>query len=211
MEEEDRDEGGGSDAYHHVVFKRSASDPEHCLQHDRQHRGLQAEEQTGDIAYVSIGGIDVAQPKDGDEARKHEQSSGDQAANRPVEQPADIDRQLMGLWPGKQHAVVERMQEAMFADPSFFVDDDAVHDGDLSRRSAETERRNSCPHFRRLTQEGLCRGSPRAVPFHIHYFGHITAPASGWANYGSRRWRRGTNGKTRHRASDRRRAAAGHL
>ena len=36
---------------------------------------------------------------------------GDQPAARPVQQPADIDGELLRLRPRQQHAVVERVQE----------------------------------------------------------------------------------------------------
>ena len=47
----------------------------------------------------------------GDDARQDEQNAGDEPAPGPVQQPADIDRELLRLGPRQQHAVVERMQE----------------------------------------------------------------------------------------------------
>jgi hypothetical protein len=39
-----------------------------------------------------------------------------------VHQPADVGGELLRLWSGQQHAVVERVQEAAFADPAPFLD-----------------------------------------------------------------------------------------
>ena len=62
-----------------------------------------------------------------------------------MHQPADIDRQLMRFGAGQQHAIAEGMQEPVLADPFLLVDDDPVHDRDLSRRPAKTERSNTQP------------------------------------------------------------------
>ena len=62
-----------SDA-HHVVLERALADAEHRLQHDREHRGLEAEKQRDDHRHVAVGGIDVAQRHDGDDAGNDEQA-----------------------------------------------------------------------------------------------------------------------------------------
>ncbi len=41
--------------------------------------------------------------------------------------------------PGKQHAVIQRVQKPVLADPAFLIDKDAVHDSDLPRRTAEAQ------------------------------------------------------------------------
>ena len=42
---EDRDEGRGGDGQHHIVLQRTLADALDRVQHDRQHRRLEAEEQ----------------------------------------------------------------------------------------------------------------------------------------------------------------------
>jgi hypothetical protein len=74
--------------------------------------------------------------------KKH---AGDDAAEGAVQQPADIDAQLLGLGAGQQHAEVERMQEALFADPALLLDQDAVHDRDLAGRAAEAQHGDAGP------------------------------------------------------------------
>ena len=63
---------------------------------------------------------------------------GDDAAPRAVHQPADVDGELLRLGAGQQHAVVERVQEALLAEPAPALDQLAVHDRDLPGRAAET-------------------------------------------------------------------------
>ena len=56
---------------------------------------------------------------------------------RAVHQPADVDGELLRLGAGQQHAVVERVQEPLLADPAAPLDQLAVHDRDLACRPAE--------------------------------------------------------------------------
>jgi hypothetical protein len=56
-----------------------------------------------------------------------------------MHQPADVGGKLLRLGAGEQHAVVERVQEPLLADPAPPVDQLAVHDGDLSGRPAKTD------------------------------------------------------------------------
>ena len=109
------------------------------LDHDREHRGLQPEEHRLDEADIAIGRVDIAQAHDGDDAGQDEQAAGHDAAGGPVQQPADIGRELLRLRPRQQHAVVQRMQEPALGDPVFFLDQDAVHHRDLPGRAAETQ------------------------------------------------------------------------
>src|SRR5713101_1184308 len=49
------------------------------------------------------------------------------------------------------------MQKAVFADPFFLVDDDAVHDGDLTGRAAERQGRDPQPDAQRLAEGNTMR------------------------------------------------------
>ncbi len=75
-----------------------------------------------------------------------EQGPGHETADGPVQQPADVGGELLRLGPGQQHAVVEGVQESVFADPPLLVDQDAVHDRDLAGGPAEAERRDPNPY-----------------------------------------------------------------
>ena len=58
VEGENRYEGGGGDADHHLVLQRPPADADHRFEHDRQHRRLEPEEQTLDDADVAQCGVD---------------------------------------------------------------------------------------------------------------------------------------------------------
>ena len=87
-------------------------------------------------------------------------------ATRPprsaVEQPADVDGQLLGLRAGQQHAVVQRVQEPALPDPAVLVDEVALHDGDLAGRAAEGLQRDREPRLDGLPERHHVAG--RAGP-----------------------------------------------
>ena len=62
-----------------------------------EHRGREAGEQAGDGGGVPEGDVDRRQREQRDDAGQHEQDAGDEAAARAVEQPADVDRELLRL------------------------------------------------------------------------------------------------------------------
>jgi hypothetical protein len=67
----------------------------------------------------------------------------DQPAFGAMQEPADIDCELLCFRAWKQHAEVERMEETLLPDPLFFVDQDAVHHRDLPGRAAKAQRRDA--------------------------------------------------------------------
>jgi len=75
-------------------------------------------------------------PREGERARSLH--CGD-AAPRLVQQPADVDGQLLRLGSGEQHAERERVQEPSLADPSFALDELLVHERDLPAGPAEVD------------------------------------------------------------------------
>ncbi len=146
LEEEDRDEGRRREADHDAVLERPLADAHDRLEHHREHRRLQPEEQRRDDADLAPGGVDQAQGHDGDKPRQDEQRAGDEPALRLVQEPADIDRELLRLGAGQEHAIVERVQEPVLAEPALLLDEDAMHHGDLPGRPAEGERGDPRPH-----------------------------------------------------------------
>ena len=165
VEEENGDEGRGSEPDHDMVAERAPPDAHDRFQHDRQHRRLQAEEQRLDHRHLAEPGVEPAQHHDGDESRQHEQGPGDQATPGPVQQPADVYRELLRLRSRQQHAVVERVQEPAVADPALLLDQDAVHHGDLAGRPAEAERGDLRPHAHRFAERDAVAGRRLNVAF----------------------------------------------
>ena len=140
------------------VGERAPADAQHRLEHDREHRGLEAEEQRGDQRQVAERGIEPAQRHDREHAGQHEQRAGDEAALGLVQQPADVDRELLRLGPRQQHAEVERVQEAPLAEPALLLDQDAVHHRDLAGRAAEAQRGDPQPDPHRLGERDAVGG-----------------------------------------------------
>ena len=177
--------------------------------HDRQHRGLQAEEQRLDEADIAERGIDAAQRHDGDDAGQDEQAAGHDAAGGPVHQPADIGGELLRLRSGQQHAVVQRVQEPALAKSSA-----SPRPGcGASPRSARPGRRSSAAAIRSQTR----KASPKLMPCPAsasarrlacsdiaHGLALLRRPVVGLA-----RSRRGTSDRRRRRAPCRPRAARG--
>ena len=78
------------------------------LDHDRQHRRLDADEQRLGDRQLAEGRVQHRQREHHQRARQHEQQPGRQAALEPVQAPADVGGELHGLGPRQQHAEVER-------------------------------------------------------------------------------------------------------
>jgi hypothetical protein len=84
------------------------------LDDDHEHGGFDAEKgglHQRDLAEVSVGDGEREHDRG---AGQHEKKAGGETADRPVKPPADIGGELHRLGAGKQHAKVERVQEALF-------------------------------------------------------------------------------------------------
>ncbi len=160
VEQEDRGEGRRRDADHDAVLQRLGAYPDHRLKDDGEHRRLEAEEQRRHQRDVAQARIDPAQRHDRYDAGQHEQHAGDQPAERPVHQPADIDGKLLGFGSRQQHAVVQRVQEPGLADPAQLFHQHPVHHGDLSGGTAEAQQADPQPDPQRLGQGNAVAGWP---------------------------------------------------
>ena len=78
-----------------------------------------------------------------------------------MQQPAEIDGELLSLRSRQQHAVVQRVQKAWLVDPSLFVDDDPVHQRDLSGGPAKAEHADLQPSPERFGQRRVAAGAGR--------------------------------------------------
>ena len=90
-----------------------------------------------------------------------------------MQEPADVDRELLRLGPRQQHAVGQRVEEALLAHPALLLDQDAVHHGDLAGRASEAVEGDARPGAERLAEGNavICRSnahwrrSPRSGTF----------------------------------------------
>ena len=199
FQKSDRDEGRDCHRDHPPSHQRSPADPEQRLGHDRQHRGLQPEEQALDQGKMSEAEIGNAERQHHNEAGKHEERSGSDAAPHPVHQPADIGGKLLRLGPWQEHAVVQRMEEPLLVDPAFLLDEHAVHQRDLAGGAAEIDEPDLEPDQQRLAEGNVFREVRRRVGD----FGdvpHVRRRDAGSANYASPRSRHGTSDRMHRRA-----------
>jgi hypothetical protein len=105
----DGHEGERRDADHRRRPERSFPDPEQGLHHDGKHSCLKPEEQAREPGRVLEQGVGRRECDDDHEPGKHKERPRDQAAAHPMQEPADIGRELLGLWSRQQHAEVQGM------------------------------------------------------------------------------------------------------
>src|SRR5205085_10878397 len=122
----------GGDGDEPALRQRAPTDANNRLNDDRKDSGFEPEKQRLHASDMAILGIDQAERSKGEQARQYEQGSRDETAADAMQQPADIDRELVRFGARQQHAVVKRMQKPRFADPALPFNRDAGHDGDLA-------------------------------------------------------------------------------
>jgi hypothetical protein len=146
------------------VGQATAADPPHGLgDHGEHGRGEPGED--GDHGRGRpVGDIDGREGQQRDHPGQDEQGAGDQAATDAVEQPADVDGQLLGFRAREQHAVVERVQEPALPDPAVLLDQRALHDRDLPGRATERLQRDREPGAHRLAERDHVTGRRRRGP-----------------------------------------------
>ena len=160
-EQEQREERPGGDPDHRGAPQRASRQPGERLHDDGEHRAFDAVEKPLDQRDMRPQRIERAQPQHDRRAGQDEEQSGDQPAAPAAEQPADIGGELLRLGAGQQHAVVERVQEPRLADPALFVHQDAVHQRDLRRRTAEAEQPDAGEGADDLAEAGQGGGHAR--------------------------------------------------
>ena len=152
VEQEERGEGPAGERPGKAVLERPRADPEQRLDDQRQHRRLHAEKRRLDRRQPAVKRIDGGERGDDDRARQDEQQARRQTPAYAVQQPAGIGGELLRLRPRQQHAEIERMQETRLVEPALLLHHDAVHEGDLRRRPAETGEPDPRPGRQRLPE-----------------------------------------------------------
>ena len=139
VESEDRDECRRREDPQRRMLQRARPDAPRRSEDDRYDRWLDAVEDARDERHVAVRKVDPRE-RDQDEYRgQHEQGARDDAAPYAVHHPADIGRELRRFRTGQHHAVVERVQEAVFGDPAPAFHQFRMHDRDLAGRPAEAD------------------------------------------------------------------------
>ena len=96
-----------------------------------------------------------------------------------MQQPAEIDGELLRLRTGKQHAEIERVEKASFADPFELFDEQAMHDGNLPGRPAEAQQTDLQPYHQSMIETDVLATIRRLVLTGTFPHHHPVRPASG--------------------------------
>ena len=150
----------------------STTDAHNRLGDDHQHRRRHSGEDGGDDRGVTGAHVEGGQHQEGHHTRQHEQDPGDQPTDHPVQQPSDVDRQLLSLGPRQQGAERQGMQEALLADPTLLVDQGVLHHRDLSSRAAECLQGDREPGARGLTERDQPARARRRLVWRVGRGGH---------------------------------------
>ncbi len=96
--------------------------------------------------------VDRGESPEDEDRGDYEEGPRHDPAPRAMEQPADVDRELLRFWSGQEHAVGERVEEALLGDPALPVYQVALHDGDLARGPSEADEAQPQPVPERLPE-----------------------------------------------------------
>src|SRR5262245_37649421 len=121
------------------ALESAATDLENCFNDDRDDYGLESGEYSGDGRQGTVSCIGIGQGQQDKDGWNYKEGPGNDAARSAMQEPADVDRELLGLRPRQQHAVVQGMQKSLFAKPAAPIDQFAVHNRDLTSRAAERD------------------------------------------------------------------------
>jgi hypothetical protein len=80
--------------------QRALPDPPHRLRHHREHSRGEPGEQGGDHRGGAERDVDPRQGQQRDKSGQHEQPARDQTSPGAIEQPPDVDRELLALRTG---------------------------------------------------------------------------------------------------------------
>ena len=160
LEDRQGKERGHRQRYQCGMPQGSATHAHHGLRDDDQDRGGDRGEHGGDDGRVARAHVEGRQAEQSQHPRQHEQDSSDQPTAHTVQQPSDVDRQLLGLWPREQRAERQRVEESLLPDPPLLVDQGVLHHRDLPSRAAEGLQGDREPGTGRLPQ----RDQPSARP-----------------------------------------------
>jgi hypothetical protein len=133
-------------------LQRALRHPQQRFDHDHEHGGLDPDERRLDEGHIAIDRVDRRQGEHDGRAGQDEEKPGREASPDAMQLPARVGRKLHRLGSGQQHAEIERMQEGRLVEPFLFVDQNAVHQGDMPCRSAERQQADPAERARRFAE-----------------------------------------------------------
>ncbi len=132
--------------------------------HDGQDGRLDAKEDRGHRHRLLVADIQHAERQHDQRPGQDKQHTGDDTTPHPVQQPSEIDGELLRLRTRKQHAEIQRMQETPFADPFQLLNQQAVHYRDLPGRPTKTEQADFQPDKKGPVKADMRRSVHRYLP-----------------------------------------------
>ena len=153
-------ERGGRQQPQPAIGQRARANTMGGLQHNRRDRWLETVEHGRHRRHSAKADIDPRQADQQQQRWQHEQHASSDTAGSPMQQPANIDRELLRFGAGQQHAVVQGMQKAPFRDPAPALDQLLMHDRNLSGWSTATDEPESQP-LAQCAGEARSRGRRR--------------------------------------------------
>ncbi len=115
-----------------------AADPPDRPGDQRDHSDLDAKERGRDRGLREVDlEVDPGQQEHEEEAREHEPEAGEQPADAPTPEHAEVDCQLMGFGAGQDLVDGEQPVESRAREPALLVDELPPEHRDLRHRTAE--------------------------------------------------------------------------
>ena len=115
------------------------------LDNDDKHGSLDAKEDCGYQRDIPEGRVNHGQREHNKRTGQDKQKTHRHSAFKPVHAPTDVSCELHGFRPGQQHAKTQSAQVVLLTQPPLLIDDDAVHERDLRRRTAKAEYSDAFP------------------------------------------------------------------
>ena len=116
------------------------TDPHDGTQDDREDRDLDAEQQASERhAALHDGDVQPADQQHQAEAGQHETEAGEQPADPPARQHAEMDAEFVRLGAGQDLQHGKQPVEPALVDPAFLLDQRLPQHRDLRDRAAEGE------------------------------------------------------------------------
>ncbi|MNS81081.1 hypothetical protein D3C72_1147820 [compost metagenome] len=122
-----------------AVLQRARADPVSRVDDNGRDCRLDAVEDPRHHRDLAKGDVDPGQANQDEQRGQYEQYAGNHPAPGAVHEPTDVGGQLLCLGAWQQHAVVQRVQEPLLADPAPALDQFLVHDRDLPGGPTKTD------------------------------------------------------------------------
>src|SRR5215469_2051768 len=152
VEEKSPDKRQSRERNHQPGSEHLPSDSNRRLEHDDQDGWLESIKQHLADRGITAADVSIAQRHHADHGRQDDEATCEHAAQRAVHDPADIGREQLRVGAGQRQAIVQSIEKPVSGDPALFLNEDAVHGGELDGGTSEAQQGNARPDAERLAQ-----------------------------------------------------------